>query len=339
VIFLCRQRQLSCIKHLTRVYCSGRYQTAAMYYSGALDLMDNVPAYATNLAASHIMLKNWPLALAAADRSLKMDDINPKAHYRRAQALEGLGRLEEAVEAYQSGLNALPNSEALSKGLRSATERLQARLSATDDAVAQIRKMENERQRRAAEEIKTAAAAAAAANYKNVGSSSTQSMPQAATGKAAITSPPSTKNISSAASISAAGAGTVVPKTGAEFRKTLRSVKRDMTAAMAYLRLVGPTRLVGLLAAGLEEEELVPVLQALDAYTQGADDVTGAATEAFGLLEAVSRAGRVTIACAMLDRRETARLQALLLRLHPSKAGNVPYSVDVWARVRVSFGV
>ena len=58
-----------------------------MYYSGALDLVDDVPAYATNLAAAHVMLKDWPAALAAADRGLRMDASNPKAHYRRAQAL------------------------------------------------------------------------------------------------------------------------------------------------------------------------------------------------------------------------------------------------------------
>ena len=299
---------------------------AAMYYSGALDLMDNIPAYATNLAAAHIMLKNWPSALAAADSSLKLDESNPKAHYRRAQALEGLGRLEESVEAYQTGLNALPTSEALAKGLQAATERLKARRSATD-------------KRHVAEEMKFAAAAV---KNKDV-ASSTHSLAQATIAEAgsheASISSASTNKISSAASTSASAAFTGVPKTGAEFRKMLRSVKRDMTAAIAYLRLVGPTRLVGLLAAGIEEEELVPVLQALDAYTQGVGYGPGAAAEVFSLLESVSQAGRVTLACAMLDRRETARLQALLLRLHPSKAGNVPYSVDDWARIRVSLGV
>jgi tetratricopeptide (TPR) repeat protein len=321
----------------SHIYVCGRYDTAAMYYSGALDLMDDIPAYATNLAAAHIMLKNWPSALAAANRSLKMDESNPKAYYRRAQALEGLGQLEAAVEAYQAGLNALPTSEALAKGLQSATERLKARLTSTDDAIAQIRKMENERQRRAAEEIKLAAASVA---KEDVGFSSSHSSAQVsiakATSREAITSPAPTYNITSAGSTAAV---TVVPKTGAEFRKALRSVKRDLTAAMAYLRLVGPTRLVGLLSAGIEEEELVPILQALDAFTLGEGDGAGASAEVFGLLEGVSRAGRVTIACAMLDRRETARLQALLLRLHPSKAGNVPYSVDDWARIRVSLGV
>ena len=289
-----------------------------MYYSGALDLVDNVPAYATNLAAAYVMLKDWQSALSAADRSLRMDEENPKAHYRRAQALEGLGRLEEAVAAFETGLAALPSSEALAKGLRAAKERLEARRTATDDALAQIRKKEAERKHRAAEESAAAAVSVAAA----VASKPSPS-PAASVNKGSVTT---------ATPESSPFAG---PTSGAEFRKCLRNVRRKPEAALAYLVLVGPERLAGLLAAGIEEEELVPVLQALDVHAQAGVD----AADAFRLLDGVSQAGRVRIASAMLDRREAARLQALLLRLHPSKAGQVPYSVDDWARVRVALGV
>jgi tetratricopeptide (TPR) repeat protein len=313
-----------------------RYQAAAMYYSGALDLVDDVAAYATNLAAAHVMLKDWPAALAAADRSLRVEAGNPKAHYRRAQALEGLGRLEEAVAAYEAGLAALPGSEALAKGLRAATERLEARQSATSDALEQIRRNEAERRRRAEEEAVAAAAAVAAAvaaNQKSAGA-----VP--AEGNASKGANAAGNGAAAAAAAAAGGAAGVppVPKTGAEFRKGLRGVRRSPVAAMAYLRVVGADRLAGLLSGGVEEEELVAMLQALDGHAQGG--AAAAAAEAFGVLEGVSRAGRVRIACAMLDRREAARLQALLLRLHPTQAGGgVPYSVEDWARVRVALGV
>lgn len=305
-----------------------------MYYSGALDLVDDVPAYATNLAAAHVMLKDWPAALAAADRGLRMDASNPKAHYRRAQALEGLGRLEEAVAAYEAGLTALPSSEQLAKGLRAATERLEARRSATSDALEQIRRREAERQRCASREAAEAATATAAKGAAN--------LPPASPSPSSHGGPGSHDSARAAVPAPAADPLTAgVPKTGAELRKALRGIRRSPAAVLAYVRAVGPERLAGLLAAGIEEEELVPVLQALDGHVQGgaAEAGAGALGEAFGLLEGVSRAGRVRIACAMLDRRESARLQALLLRLHPTQAGAVPYSVEDWARVRVALGV
>mmetsp|Transcript_117125 Transcript_117125/g.326297 ORF Transcript_117125/g.326297 Transcript_117125/m.326297 type:complete len:704 (+) Transcript_117125:142-2253(+) len=54
-----------------------------------------------NIAQAAIKLGYWTEALDAADAALRMDDQDHKAWFRRACALEGLGRYEEAGEALE----------------------------------------------------------------------------------------------------------------------------------------------------------------------------------------------------------------------------------------------
>mmetsp|Transcript_63440 Transcript_63440/g.138136 ORF Transcript_63440/g.138136 Transcript_63440/m.138136 type:complete len:608 (+) Transcript_63440:43-1866(+) len=51
-----------------------------------------------NMAQAALKLERWREAAAAAERALELDDQDHKGWFRRACALEGLGRLEEAQE-------------------------------------------------------------------------------------------------------------------------------------------------------------------------------------------------------------------------------------------------
>ena len=91
------------------------------------------------------------------------------------------------------------------------------------------------------------------------------------------------------------------------------------------------------MSSGLEEEELVLIIRSLAEHGAAA-----APQQAFELLEGVAKVPRVPIVLAMLDRKDAKMLEALLLRLHPSKAseaGQVTYDVEAWATLRKALGV
>jgi tetratricopeptide (TPR) repeat protein len=94
-----------------------------MHFSAAPE-MNPQAAYAANLAKASANSCNWPAALEAAVRCLAMDEGHAEALFRRAQALEMLGRLEEAAGAYRAGLARLPGSKRLEEGLRGAEAQL-----------------------------------------------------------------------------------------------------------------------------------------------------------------------------------------------------------------------
>ncbi|MGB1604146.1 MAG: hypothetical protein ACPIOQ_66050, partial [Promethearchaeia archaeon] len=132
----------------------------------------------------------------------------------------------------------------------------------------------------------------------------------------------------------AAAGGGSVPRSGAEVKKTLRSMRRDMEGLFAYLSLCPPDSLPKLLSSGLEEEELVVCVRAV------ADVGLAASPQAsFALLEGLAKVPRVAIVTAMLDRADAKMLETVLLRLHPSKAEGVSYDVDRWAQLRTALRV
>jgi len=89
---------------------AGKYQSAIMHYSEALDLDHVNPTYYTNLAAAHNALRDYENGLKMALAARKADPSYAKGIYRQAQALQGLGRLREALAAYEEGLMLIPES-------------------------------------------------------------------------------------------------------------------------------------------------------------------------------------------------------------------------------------
>ncbi|EKX55546.1 hypothetical protein GUITHDRAFT_83795 [Guillardia theta CCMP2712] len=90
---------------------AGKYQLALMHYCAAIELVGHHPTYSTNLAATYLALKDYENARVSSEAAMAVDASYPKAFYRHAQALEGLGRLPEALETIEKGLRLLPESE------------------------------------------------------------------------------------------------------------------------------------------------------------------------------------------------------------------------------------
>ncbi|KAA8910895.1 hypothetical protein FN846DRAFT_774559 [Sphaerosporella brunnea] len=68
-------------------------------------LKEELQVLYANRAQAHMSMNNWPEALA--DVSLSVDfkkAPNPKAHWRKGKALKEMGRLEEAKQALEHGL-------------------------------------------------------------------------------------------------------------------------------------------------------------------------------------------------------------------------------------------
>lgn len=64
-----------------------------------------------NRAAAYLSAKKWVEALVDADAVLKLRKENVKAHYRKGRAFLGMGRTDEAREAYLLGLEFDPSNE------------------------------------------------------------------------------------------------------------------------------------------------------------------------------------------------------------------------------------
>ena len=90
---------------------AGKYQLALMHYCAAIELVGHHPTYSTNLAATYLALKDYENARMSSEAAMAVDASYPKAFYRHAQALEGLGRLPEALQTIEKGLRLLPESE------------------------------------------------------------------------------------------------------------------------------------------------------------------------------------------------------------------------------------
>ena len=94
------------------------YQEAINLYSHAISMAMTRPSWEpapllkeelqvlySNRAQAQMSANNWPEAYADASLSVEFKRVqNPKAHYRKAKALKEMGRLEEAKEALEYGL-------------------------------------------------------------------------------------------------------------------------------------------------------------------------------------------------------------------------------------------
>jgi tetratricopeptide (TPR) repeat protein len=248
---------------------------------------------------------------------VRLDGNNAKAHYRKAQALESMGKLAESEEAYQAGLSLLPESQQLKNGLSSVRERLRASKNVEADALAKIKEIAKEKDVRdkamAEEEEKKASLAAEAKT--------------AAAAAAAVAG-------HGGASGGADAAGRSVPVSGAALKRQIKNLGKDSAKLWGYLGKICGDSVGKLLVSGLEEEELMPIVKALEEHGVASD-----AKQSWQVIKSVASVPRVGITCKMLDRRDSAKLETLLLKLHPAKASAAGHTVEEYAAVRKSLGV
>ena len=80
---------------------NNNFEAAVKLYGNAIECTREESAekavYYKNRAAAHIKLKNYELAVKDADAALEILPKDPKALFRRCQALEYLERLEDEV--------------------------------------------------------------------------------------------------------------------------------------------------------------------------------------------------------------------------------------------------
>ena len=81
-----------------------KFAEALECYSKAIELDSNDPILYSNRSLMHSNLNEFESALIDADKAIEINPNYSKAYLRRGKALEGLGRNEEALNTYHSGL-------------------------------------------------------------------------------------------------------------------------------------------------------------------------------------------------------------------------------------------
>ena len=305
---------------------AGKHRSAIMHYSAAIDLDDSNPTYYTNLAAAHNALKDYDNGLKMALAARRADPSYAKGIYRQAQALQGLGRLREALKAYEEGLALIPESTQMLEGRKEVSKAIRDAESSELNALAKLKAIKEAEAERQAAEAKQA---------QDVAAKSRSDAAPADPKKGGLEKK--------------AGAGVVcggapgAPKSGSDIKRGLRNMRKDMPGLFKFVSLCVPSQLPALLSSGLEEDELVMLIRSVAEHGAG-----NAPQESFVFLEGLVKVPRVAIVTAMLDRKDSKMLEAVLLRLHPSKANevaaaagkpSVTYDIEQWANLRKTFGV
>eukprot|EP00996_Jenningsia_fusiforme_P007002 NODE_903_length_1835_cov_160.438410_g796_i0.p1 GENE.NODE_903_length_1835_cov_160.438410_g796_i0~~NODE_903_length_1835_cov_160.438410_g796_i0.p1 ORF type:complete len:547 (-),score=118.08 NODE_903_length_1835_cov_160.438410_g796_i0:125-1765(-) len=96
---------------------AGRNEEAVNWFTSAIDLDPSNHVLYSNRSAAYCALERYPKALEDAVRTVELKPDWAKGWSRKGAALQGLGKLSEAAEAFEKGLQIDPNNEALKKGL------------------------------------------------------------------------------------------------------------------------------------------------------------------------------------------------------------------------------
>lgn len=110
----------------------GEWETAIRKYTKATELVASdsreMAVYLKNRAAAHLKMENYQEAISDCDKSLEIVPTDPKALFRRAQALEQLERYEEAYRDARQIASIDPNNKAIKPALERLHQIVQDRL-------------------------------------------------------------------------------------------------------------------------------------------------------------------------------------------------------------------
>ncbi|XP_043379440.1 protein unc-45 homolog A isoform X4 [Chelonia mydas] len=127
-----------------RLFQAGDYAAALASYTRALELGAGPPERAVlhrNRAACHLKLEDYAKAEADASKAIEADGHDVKALFRRSQALQKLGRLDQAVYDLRRCMSLEPKNKAFQEALHDLGSSMQEKMklmSCTDSKVEQM---------------------------------------------------------------------------------------------------------------------------------------------------------------------------------------------------------
>ncbi|KAM3963650.1 stress-induced phosphoprotein 1 [Aphomia sociella] len=96
---------------------SGNFKEAVKCYTEAIALDPANHVLYSNRSAAHAKAGNYAAALEDANKTVSLNSTWSKGYSRKGSALAYLGRLDEAIAAYEKGLELEPNNQQLASGL------------------------------------------------------------------------------------------------------------------------------------------------------------------------------------------------------------------------------
>jgi tetratricopeptide (TPR) repeat protein len=105
----------------------GDFTQAAVHYTESIEVYDSDAAVYCNRAACFLKLGRHQQALDDSCRSLQLEPVMVKAHFRKGTALYALGRFEESAQTMAHVLRLDPSNKDAEAGLRLAQVKLRQR--------------------------------------------------------------------------------------------------------------------------------------------------------------------------------------------------------------------
>eukprot|EP00002_Diphylleia_rotans_P014396 TRINITY_DN2805_c0_g1_i1.p1 TRINITY_DN2805_c0_g1~~TRINITY_DN2805_c0_g1_i1.p1 ORF type:complete len:569 (+),score=168.32 TRINITY_DN2805_c0_g1_i1:83-1789(+) len=99
-------------------FSAGKFQEAIDFFTQAIAVDPKNHVLYSNRSASYASLRNYEKALTDADMTIKIKPDWAKGYSRKGAALQGAGRLEEAVQVYKKGLDVEPSNQQLKDSLQ-----------------------------------------------------------------------------------------------------------------------------------------------------------------------------------------------------------------------------
>ncbi|PRW57250.1 serine threonine- phosphatase 5 [Chlorella sorokiniana] len=104
------------------LYKEGHYLKAAAAYTQGLKADPSHSVLYSNRSAALLQLSKTGKALADAEECIRLRPDWDKGYFRKAAALEALGRMEEALQCYRSSLERNKESKQLAEKVRVLTK-------------------------------------------------------------------------------------------------------------------------------------------------------------------------------------------------------------------------
>jgi len=100
------------------------YEKAIEFYTYATEMDPTNHVFYTNRAMCYAAMNKWDKSLRDAEKSISIKKDWEKGHYRKGVALQNLGRLQEAVQAFQECVKLSPQSGDFQKALDQAKKEM-----------------------------------------------------------------------------------------------------------------------------------------------------------------------------------------------------------------------